>query len=125
MKDINSVRIEPAAFFASLADPTRFRLVELLARQPEGAALCVNALAARLGISQPAVSQHLQVLRSVGLVHAARKGPRVHYHLDRERLLLGQSFLGELSATVIQGGVKGAQGTEGGSEPCIDAESCS
>lgn len=99
---MNTLEIEPAAFFAALADPTRFRLVELLARQPEGAALCVNALAARLGISQPAVSQHLQVLRSLGLVHAARQGPRVHYHLDRERLALGESILRELSTIVAQ-----------------------
>jgi DNA-binding transcriptional ArsR family regulator len=120
---MDTLKTEPATFFAALADPTRFRLVGLLARQPEGAALCVNALAACLEISQPAVSQHLQVLRSVGLVHAVRKGQRVHYHLDRERLLVGQAFLRELATTMIEGGTRTFERGAGSPDPCVDSES--
>jgi len=87
------VRVEPATFFAALADPTRLRLIQILARRPASSALCVNALAGRLGISQPAASQHLQVLRSVGLVRAERRGPRVHYSLDQERLAQWQQLV--------------------------------
>ncbi len=76
---------DPTLFFAALADPTRLRLLQILARQPEERPLCVCALAARLGVSQPAVSQHLRVLRSLGLVQAVRQGPRVHYYLDAPR----------------------------------------
>ncbi|MGB2798304.1 MAG: metalloregulator ArsR/SmtB family transcription factor [Dehalococcoidia bacterium] len=75
---------EQAALFAALADPTRLRLVKLLSRQREQHALCVNALAGRLGVSQPAVSQHLRVLRSVGLVKGQRWGYRVHYFMNPE-----------------------------------------
>ena len=95
---MDSVKLEPASFFAALADPTRLRLLHILARQPAGFAMCVNALAMRLGVSQPAVSQHLQVLRSVGLVYPVRRGMRVHYYLDRERLLSWQHLVQELFA---------------------------
>ncbi len=46
----------------------------------------VNALAETLGITPSAVSQHLRVLRSAGLVTDERKGYWVHYSLDREAL---------------------------------------
>jgi DNA-binding transcriptional ArsR family regulator len=76
---------DTTSFFAVLADPTRVRLLEVLATQTGDHALCVGALAARLAVSQPAVSQHLRVLRSLGLVRAERRGLRVHYLLDRQR----------------------------------------
>lgn len=74
------------SFFAALADPTRLRLVRLLCHQREPDALCVNALALRLGVTQPAVSQHLRVLRSAGLVEAERRGYRVHYFVNHVAL---------------------------------------
>jgi DNA-binding transcriptional ArsR family regulator len=75
---------ELAEVFKALSDPTRLRLVKLL-REHEGA-LCVNALAQKLGVSQSAVSQHLRVLRQARLVQGARYGYHVHYALDPERL---------------------------------------
>ncbi len=74
------------AILKALADPTRLRLIRLLSQQEAGNALCVNALARRLGVSQPAVSQHLRVLRALGLVQGERRGYRVHYFLDSARL---------------------------------------
>ncbi len=88
-----------AAFFHALADPTRLALVRLLASLPEGEPLCVRALAERLDVSQPAVSQHLRVLREAGLVHGERCGRRVHYALDHEALLGGQALLQEIHDT--------------------------
>jgi DNA-binding transcriptional ArsR family regulator len=81
-----------AEIFKALADPTRLRLVKLLsARMPEdesdecgGGALCVNALAHKLGITQSAVSQHLRVLRQARLVKGERRGAFVHYALDQD-----------------------------------------
>ena len=73
------------SFFAALSDPTRMRLVEILAEQGVGRPLCVCALAGRLGVTQPAVSQHLRVLRTLGLVTPQRCGMRVHYVLDAQR----------------------------------------
>lgn len=70
--------------FKALSDPTRLRLVKLLGEH-EGA-LCVNALASRLDVSQSAVSQHLRVLRHTGLVKSERRGSSVHYLLDIDSL---------------------------------------
>ena len=70
--------------FKALSTPTRLRLVKLLGEN-EGA-LCVNALARRLDVSQSAVSQHLRVLRQTGLVKSERRGSSVHYLLDQDSL---------------------------------------
>ena len=77
---------EQAAFFSALADPTRLKLVKLLQRQRHPDALCVNALAALLGVTQPAVSQHLRVLRTAGLVKGERRGYHIHYFVNQEAL---------------------------------------
>jgi len=77
---------EQATIFQALADPTRLRLLKLLCDQRDPDALCVNALAGLLGTSQPAVSQHLRVLKSVGLVRGDRRGYHVHYSVDPEVL---------------------------------------
>jgi ArsR family transcriptional regulator len=77
---------EQAAFFRALSDPTRLNLVKLLCRQRKPNALCVNALAYRLGITQSAVSQHLRVLKNMGLVKGERRGYRVHYFINPETI---------------------------------------
>jgi len=77
---------EQAAVFSALADPTRLRLVRLLCQQQEGRALCVNALAALLGVTQSAISQHLKVLKAIGLVKGERRGYYIHYFINHEAL---------------------------------------
>ena len=74
-----------AEMFGALADPTRLKLVKLLCRQ-SGNVLCVNALAGRLEVTQSAVSQHLRVLRVIGLVKAERRGYHIHYFINLEAL---------------------------------------
>ena len=75
---------EQAAVFGALADPTRLRLVKLLCRQRDPDALCVNALARLLGVTQSAVSQHLRVLRAIGLVKGERRGYHIHYFVNQD-----------------------------------------
>lgn len=77
---------EQAAFFRVMADPTRLKLVKLLCRQRRPNALCVNALANRLGITQSAVSQHLRILKAMGLVNGERRGYRVHYFINPDTI---------------------------------------
>ena len=77
---------DEAAFFKALADPTRLNLVKILCHQHEPDALCVNALAKLHGISQSAVSQHLRILKNVGLVKGERKGYHIHYNIDHDML---------------------------------------
>ena len=86
MKSIQENTAEQAAIFSALADPTRLKLVKLLCRQCDPEALCVNALASLLGVTQSAVSQHLRVLRSIGLVKGERRGYHIHYYINPEAL---------------------------------------
>ncbi len=77
---------EQTMLFSALADATRLKLVKLLRRQRDQDALCVNALADLLGVSQSAVSQHLRVLKSIGLVKGERRGYHIHYFLKQDAL---------------------------------------
>ena len=70
--------------FRALADPTRLKLVKLLRRQRSPDAVCVKALACLLGVSQPAISQHLRVLKAIGLVKGERRGYHIHYFINPE-----------------------------------------
>ncbi len=81
---------EQAALFGVLADPTRLKLLRLLSQQQEPSALCVNALAYQLGVTQSAISQHLRVLKSAGLVKGERRGYRIHYFISQEALTQAQ-----------------------------------
>jgi DNA-binding transcriptional ArsR family regulator len=63
---------------AALADPTRRRIFELVGERPRP----VAEIARELPVSQPAVSQHLKVLREAGLVRAVPKGASNVYHVD-------------------------------------------
>src|SRR5258706_8031006 len=63
------------ALFRALADPTRRRVFERLARGEAS----VNDIAARFDVSQPAISQHLRALRSAGLVRERRDGRHAYY----------------------------------------------
>lgn len=84
---------EQAAVFSALADPTRLKLVKLLCRQRDPDALCVNALAVFLRVSQSAVSQHLRVLKSIGLVKGERRGYHIHYYINRDKVRQCQQLL--------------------------------
>ena len=64
------------ALFKSLADPTRRALFERLSREGE---LTVRMLTDNSGVSQPAVSKHLGVLKHAGLVRARHRGRQTHY----------------------------------------------
>ena len=86
---------EQAELFAALSDPTRLRLLQFLCHQNPPGCRCVNNLSHLLGISQPAVSQHMRVLKSVGLVTGERRGFRMHYQIDPEGLRRCQGILSD------------------------------
>jgi DNA-binding transcriptional ArsR family regulator len=86
---------EQATLFGILSDPTRLKLLRLLSQQKEPNALCVNALAYQLGVTQSAVSQHLRLLKSSGLVKGERRGYRIHYFLNEEALIQAQKQISE------------------------------
>lgn len=69
--------------FAALASLPRRQILAFLGQT----ALATSDLAARFGMSAPAVSRHLSVLQQAGLVSAERQGQRVLYRLQRDALL--------------------------------------
>ena len=68
--------------FAALADPTRQRIVEMLAT----GALCAGDIAGRFELSPPAISQHLKALRAAKLVKVRAEAQKRIYELDPEGL---------------------------------------
>jgi len=79
--------------FRILGTETRQRILELLAAGP----LPVSEIARRLGITQPAASQHLAVMRGAGLVLDRREGQQVYYRLVEQaysRYRLGAAAFG-------------------------------
>ena len=78
--------------FRTLADPTRRAIFERLCREGE---LTVGALTARAGVSQPAVSKHLRVLKQAGLLSERREGTRRLYSLNHQSLKPVRELLSE------------------------------
>lgn len=97
--------------FKALGDPTRLRIVSMLAKRGE---LCVCKIVDRLGMGQPAVSHHLGKLRQTGLLRARRQGQWMYYSLDTRSLRAGPLALLEriLSAA------------EEKTEASVDASTC-
>ena len=69
--------------FRTLADPTRRAIFERLCREGE---VTVGALTDQAGVSQPAVSKHLAVLKAAGLVRDRREGRETHYSAEPKAL---------------------------------------
>ena len=86
----------------ALGDPTRFAIFERLERGP----LAVVQIAKGLPVSRPAVSQHLKVLKGVGLIRDQKAGNRRLYRIDPEGVAglrdYFQQFWGEALASFKQ-----------------------
>lgn len=76
----------------AIADDTRLGIVKLLLQHN----YCVGALARRLELTEPAISQHLKVLREAGLIIGEKRGYFMHYYVDREQLRVLSSEIAEL-----------------------------
>ena len=68
--------------FDVLADPVRRRILELLATEEHASGEIVAVVQDEFGITQPAVSQHLRVLRENGFANVRAEGPRRLYSVD-------------------------------------------
>jgi DNA-binding transcriptional ArsR family regulator len=75
--------------FAALAEPNRFRIVELLRSGPRP----VNDIGERLRLNQPQVSKHLRVLKKAGLVEVQPRAQQRLYELRPESLRRLQDWL--------------------------------
>jgi len=75
---------EYAGWFKALADPTRIRILNLLAQSTES--VCVCDIVDRFPLGQPAISHHLKVLRDVCFVVAERRGTFMYYRVNGDCL---------------------------------------
>ena len=78
-----------------LGDPVRRRLVELLARGDRTSGDLTEVIRAEFGISQPAVSNHLRVLRDAGFAQSVPEGSRRVYSLNGARMTEVRSWADE------------------------------
>lgn len=87
---------ELSEIYKALADKNRLKILQLLRKHQEHP-LCVNALARSLEISQPAVSQHLKILKQQGLISVKKEGYYKHYGLDPK----GMDYLENLKRDLL------------------------
>ncbi|MBE1876692.1 ArsR/SmtB family transcription factor [Myceligenerans pegani] len=117
--------------FDILGDPVRRRILELLANGEQTSGAITNVIRAEFGLSQPAVSQHLRVLRDSGFASVRPEGARRFYAvepgplsevdawLDRFRRFWEQRL--DALDTELARGRRAAQ-TSAGKEPTAPAE---
>ena len=77
-----AVYAHAAEVYRVLGDPTRVKIIDQLLHQE----LCTSDLAEMIGLSEPAVSQHLRLLRMQRVVTSHRHGQRVFYALDDDHV---------------------------------------
>ena len=75
-----------AAVLKAIAEPTRLRLVSLVAARADGEA-CVCDLTEPVGLSQPTVSHHLKILVDAGVLQREQRGKWAYYKLVPETLV--------------------------------------
>jgi DNA-binding transcriptional ArsR family regulator len=92
-----------------LAEPTRRAIVERLVAQPSS----VSDIAREMPISRSAVSQHLQILKSVGLVHDQADGTRRIYHVDPDALAIIRAYFDAFWQRSLTSFQQAAERTEG------------
>ena len=76
------IALQASSSLTALADPTRQRIVEMLAT----GALSSGEIAGRFELSPPAISQHLKSLKQAGLVAERAQGRNVYYHAKPDGL---------------------------------------
>lgn len=69
------------AFFKALADKNRQKILELL--KEEAKEMCVSEICKHFAMTQPAISNHLSILKQANLVSARKQGKEVYYSLNK------------------------------------------
>lgn len=80
--------------FSALAEPTRRRIIELLARHGQ---LSASEIYAQFPVSDPAISQHLKVLREAGLVQVEKRAQQRIYRINPKALLELEDWAGRMA----------------------------
>lgn len=81
-----------AEIFKLLSVDARVRILQLLKQK----SLCVTELTSQLGMTLPAASKHLRLLRNAGIVRTQKRGSFVYYYLDKKKMSLLKKVASEL-----------------------------
>ena len=119
--------------FDVLGDPVRRRLLELLADGEQPAGQLASVVHEEFGITQPATSQHLKVLREHGFARVRAEGARRLYAVDTAPLREIDAWLGQfrrfwdqrldaLATELARGGRRHGGGGPAGTRPAADQE---
>ena len=92
--------IDPAEIFKVLSVETRVKIIELL---KANGALGVKDISGKLGITPPAVSQHLKILKQAGLVRSERQGYWIPYSINEEAMEGCREILNEVCSCGCKG----------------------
>ena len=95
-------RSDLAHLLKALADPTRLRLVSMVAAH-EGGEACVCDLTEPLGLTQPTISHHLKILVDAGIFTRDKRGVWAYYALRPAALAALAEVLGDPIATLATG----------------------
>ena len=92
---------ETVDLFRALGDITRVRMMRALSSgKPER--IGVTELASMMGITQPAASQHLKILKNVKLVRANKEGNHIYYTFNRDAILRHKGRVDDLFGRVLE-----------------------
>ncbi|MCL6611144.1 MAG: metalloregulator ArsR/SmtB family transcription factor [Peptococcaceae bacterium] len=89
---------ELCGYFSALSDVTRMRIISLLTDHE----MCVCELVDRLGMSQPAVSHHLGILRKAGLISNRKKGKWMYYSIIGHKMVENHNRYKELVLSIVE-----------------------
>lgn len=92
--------IEPAEIFKVLSVETRVKIIELL---KANGALGVKEISDKLGLTPPAISQHLKILKQAGLVRSERQGYWIPYSINEEAMEGCRKILNEVCTCGCRG----------------------
>ena len=81
----------------AIGDLTRYRIIKLI--YSSGNMLCVNAIAEKLKVSQPTVSQHLKILKHSKIVQSQKMGNRIHYSVISDTIISISENIKDLVST--------------------------
>ena len=82
-------------FFKALSDPTRLKLIRLLMFNDEDK-LKVIDLAEKIGISQPAITQHINILKELSLIQSDREQNRIYYYINKRKFKSYKKLLSKM-----------------------------
>lgn len=87
-----------AGYFRALSEVARLKIIQLLTEHQ----MCVCELVDRLGMSQPAVSHHLRVLKAAGLISHRRNGKWLYYFINGKRIIDHQCTFKDLALQAVE-----------------------